>query len=114
MLAHSSHLLQPLDIGYFLTLKQAYGYGVEQIMGRGVNYIDKHEFLPLYRQARQIALHQNNIRAGFVATSLVLYNPNYVLSQLHAEFQILLPQRRPPSSVFWVAETPYNIVELQK
>ena len=57
MPAHSSHLLQPLDVGCFLVLKQSYGRLVEQIMGRGVNYIDKHEFLPLYRQARQAALH---------------------------------------------------------
>ena len=50
--AHSSHLLQPLDVGCFLTLKQAYRRGVKQIMAGGVNYINKHEFLPLYMQAR--------------------------------------------------------------
>ena len=79
MPAHLLHLLQPLDIGYFLVLKQAYGRLVKQIISRGVNYINKHEFLPLYRQARQAVLHQNNIRAGFAATSLVLYSPDYVL-----------------------------------
>ena len=57
MPAHLSHILQPLNIGCFSTLKQAYGRGVKQIMGRGVNHINKLEFLPLYRQARQIALH---------------------------------------------------------
>jgi hypothetical protein len=49
MPVHSSYLLQPLDVGCFLVLKQSYGSLVEQIMGRGVNYIDKQEFLPLYR-----------------------------------------------------------------
>ena len=86
MPAHSSHILQPLDVGCFSALKQAYGHGVEQLMGRGVNHIDKHEFLPLYRQARQTALHQNNIRAGFAATGLVPYSPNRVLVQLHVKF----------------------------
>jgi len=91
MPAHSSYLLQPLDIGCFLALKQAYRHSVEQLIARGVNHINKHEFLPLYRQARQIALHQNNIRVGFAATGLVLYSPNRVLSQLHAEYQTPSP-----------------------
>jgi hypothetical protein len=46
--AHSSHLLQLLDVGCFSALKQAYGHNVEQIMRCGVNHIDKCEFLPLY------------------------------------------------------------------
>ena len=75
-----------------MTLKQAYRRGVEQIMAGGVNYIDKHEFLPLYMQARQTALHQNNIQAGFIATGLVPYNPNRVLVQLHAKYQTLPPR----------------------
>jgi hypothetical protein len=112
MPAHSSHLLQPLDVGCFSALKQAYGRGVEQLMGRGVNHIDKCEFLLLYKQARQAALHQNNIQAGFAATSLVPYSPDRVLSQLHAEYQT--PPPRPQSNASWAAETPHNIAELQK
>jgi hypothetical protein len=57
MLARLSHLLQPLDVGCFSVLKQLYGSLVVQIMGCGVNHIVKREFLPLYRQARQPALH---------------------------------------------------------
>jgi hypothetical protein len=112
MPAHSSHLLQPLDVGCFSALKQAYGRSVEQLMGRGVNYIDKHEFLPLYIQARQTALHQANIQAGFAATGLVPYDPNRVLSELHTEYQT--PPPCPPSNAPWVAETPHNIAELQQ
>lgn len=112
--AHSSHLLQPLDVGCFSALKQAYRRSVKQLISRGINHVNKYEFLPLYRQARQTALHQSNIRAGFAATGLVLYNPDYVLSQLHAEYQTPSPQRRPPSSASWAAETPHNITKLQK
>jgi len=61
MPAYSSHLLQPLNIGCFLTLKQLYGRLVKQKMGLGVNYINKQEFLPLYQQARAEALHKKNI-----------------------------------------------------
>jgi hypothetical protein len=48
MPAHSSHLLQPLDVGCFSVLKRSYGRLVEQKMSLGVNHIDKQEFLPLY------------------------------------------------------------------
>ena len=113
MLPHSSHLLQSLDVDCFSVLKQAYRRLVEQIMGNGVNHIDKCEFLPLYRQARQAALHQNNIQAGFAATGLVPYNPDRVLAQLHIEYRTLSPQR-PQSNASWAVETPHNIAELQQ
>ena len=112
MPAHLSHLLQPLDIGCFSVLKQSYGRLVKQIIGHGVNYIDKHEFLPLYRQARQVALHQSNIQAGFAATGLIPYSPDHVLSQLHTKYQT--PPPHPLLNAFWVAEIPHNITELQK
>jgi hypothetical protein len=67
-------------------LKRSYGQLVEQLMDCGVNHIDKREFLPLYRQARQLALHQGNIQAGFAATGLVPYSSDRVLSRLHAKY----------------------------
>lgn len=114
MPAHSSHLLQPLDVGCFSSLKQAYGRSVEQIMACGVNHIDKLEFLPLYQQARKLAISPSNIQAGFAATGLVPYSPNRVLSQLHAEYHTPTPPQRPQSNGSWTAETPHNIAELQK
>ena len=114
MPAHWSHLLQPLDVGCFSALKQAYGYNVEQIMRSRVNHFDKREFLPLYRQARQTALHANNIRAGFSATGLIPYCPERVLSQLHVQYQTPSPQHCPPSNASWVTETLHNLIELQK
>ena len=91
MPAHSSHLLQLFNVGCFLSLKQAYGRGVEWIMGCSVNYINKRKFLLLYRQARQAALHQGNIQVGFTATGLVPYNPDRVLLQLYTKYQMLSP-----------------------
>jgi hypothetical protein len=114
MLVHLSHLLQPLDVSCFSVLKQAYGWNVKQIMGCGVNHIDKHEFLPLYRQARQVALYQNNIQAGFAATGLVPYSPDRMLAELHTEFRTPSPQPCPASDASWVAETPHNVAELHK
>ena len=92
MLAYLLYLLQLLDVGCFLIFKQVYKCSVKQIMYCSVNYINKHEFLLLYIQARQLVLYQNNIQAGFTAIKLILYSPNCVLGLLYAEYQILLPQ----------------------
>jgi hypothetical protein len=56
MPAHSSHLLQPLDVGCFATLQRAYGRQIDQLMRAGVNYIDKPDFLTAYNIARTEAL----------------------------------------------------------
>ena len=112
ILAHLLYLLQPLDIGCFLVLKQAYRRLVKQLIARGVNHINKYEFLPLYRQARQAALYQGNIQVGFAATGLVLYSPNRVLVQLHTEYRTLLPQRYPQLTIFQAAETSHNVAKL--
>ena len=113
MPTHSLHLLQSLNIGCFSALKQAYRHLIKQIMSYSVNHIDKREFLPIYRQARQAAIHQSNIWAGFAATGLVPYDLDCVLSLLHTEYQTPSPQCL-QSNAFWAAETPHNVAKLQK
>jgi hypothetical protein len=111
---HSSHLLQPLDVGCFSVLKRSYGRLVEQKMGLGVNHIDKQEFLPLYQQARTEALHERNVRSSFAATGLVPYEPDRVLSLLLTQLQTPSPPKQPPQTQAWVSETPQNITQLQQ
>jgi hypothetical protein len=60
-------------------------------MGIRVNYIDKQEFIPLYQQARIETLYERNIRSGFAASGLDLYEPDRVISLLHALIHILSP-----------------------
>jgi hypothetical protein len=113
MPAHSSHLLQPLDVACFSVLKRSYGKLVEKQMSLGVNHIDKQDFLSLYQQARTDALHEKNIQSGFAATGLVPYEPDRVLSLLHAQSHTPSPQKHPQTQPEWTAETPHNIIELQ-
>lgn len=110
---HSSHLLQPLDVGCFSVLKRSYGKRIETLMSLGVNQIDKQEFLTTYQQARIEALHQNNIRSSFIATGLVPYDPDRVLSLLHAQSHTPSPQLRPQTQSAWTAETPHDLIELE-
>ncbi|KAL1955058.1 hypothetical protein VTO42DRAFT_9047 [Malbranchea cinnamomea] len=80
---HSSHLLQPLDVGCFSPLKAVYGRQVENQMRLGINHIDKEKFLALYPAVHLQALNENNIKSGFRAAGLVPYDPDQVLSRLN-------------------------------
>jgi hypothetical protein len=66
MPAHSSHLLQPLDVGCFGPLKRAYGGLVEAKMRLGFHYIDKHDFSKAYLEARSKFLQRRTSRVAFV------------------------------------------------
>jgi hypothetical protein len=48
---HSSHLLQPLDVGCFSPLKRAYSREIESLICDYINYVTKLEFLPAVKAA---------------------------------------------------------------
>ncbi|KAL1957569.1 hypothetical protein VTO42DRAFT_5680 [Malbranchea cinnamomea] len=68
MPSHSSHLLQPLDVGCYSPLKQLYNKEVEKQMRLGINHIDKEEFLTIYSSVRPAVLSEKSIQSGFRAT----------------------------------------------
>ncbi|EKV05399.1 hypothetical protein PDIG_83780 [Penicillium digitatum PHI26] len=112
MPAHSSHLLQPLDIGCFAVLKRSYGQLVEKKMRLGVNHIDKLDFLEAYPVARLEAFKSETIQNSFTAAGLVPLYPDRVLSKLN----IQLRTPTPPSSrgSEWEPKTPTNHIQLLK
>jgi hypothetical protein len=62
---HSSHLLQPLDVGCFSPLKTAYGRQAEDLMRNKITHITKLEFLPCFKGAFDAAITKANIQGGF-------------------------------------------------
>jgi hypothetical protein len=112
MPAHSSHLLQPLDIGCFSVLKRAYGQLVEKQARAGINHIDKLDFLAAYPHARVEAYKAETIRNSFAAAGLVPYNPDRVLEKL--DIQLKTPT--PPSSrgSEYSLKTPQNLKQLSQ
>ncbi len=60
----------------------------------GVNHIDKPDFLIAYVSAREESMAINTVRSGFVATGLVPYDPDRVLSKLNT--QLRTPTPPPP------------------
>ena len=107
MLPHSSHLLQPLDVGCFSPLKRAYGYQVETCIRLGRNYIDKLDFLKAFIPARAATISLSNIRSGFAAAGLVPHDPERVLSRL--QFKLRTPTPPPTEAAMAIPKTPYNV-----
>jgi hypothetical protein len=76
--SHTSHKLQPCDVGPFAPLKTAYRDQVERLNRGGVDRIGKEHFTSLYSPAREKALSKRNISAGWAATGLFPFNPERV------------------------------------
>ena len=109
---HSSHLLQPLDVGCFMPLKHAYGCLVENKAWLGFNHIDKFDFLEAYPSAHAATFKADIIKNSFAAAGLLPLNPERVLKQLN--IQLKTPTPPGSRSTNSVPKTPYNSKQLDK
>jgi hypothetical protein len=58
---HSSHLLQPLDVALFGSLKRSYGRMVENLMRISLTRISKEDFFPAFKNAFFEVFGQANV-----------------------------------------------------
>jgi hypothetical protein len=77
--SHTSHKLQPCDVGVFAPLKAAYRDQVERLYRGGTDTVGKEHFTSLYSPARERAFTKRNITAGWAASGLFPFNPDRVL-----------------------------------
>lgn len=106
---HSSHYLQPLDVGCFGPLKQAYGHQIEDLMRMHINHVSKLEFLCAFREAFFASMAEKNIKGGFAGAGLVPYDPERVLSKLDVKLRTPTPlNSRAGTPQPWVFQTPHN------
>lgn len=77
--SHTSHKLQPCDVGVFAPLKAAYRDQVERLYRGGADTVGKEHFTTLYSPARDGAFTKRNITAAWAATGLFPFNPARVL-----------------------------------
>ncbi|KAJ5674366.1 uncharacterized protein N7477_004300 [Penicillium maclennaniae] len=92
--SHTSHKLQPCDVGVFGPLKTAYRAQIEQTCRAGVGTIGKPHFTYLYNRARKEALTPRNIRSAWSKSGLFPFDPSRVLREFEAsqsEKQIVVP-----------------------
>ncbi len=113
---HSSHLLQPLDVGCFAPLKSFYGREIEKFMRSEVVTITKLEFLPAFIAAHKASMTVSNVKGAFRGAGLIPFNPEKVLSKL--DIRAITPPENPPSRPSsqdnWAPKTPANPIELKK
>ena len=60
-------------------------------MRADITHISKEDFFPAFHIAFRTTMIESNIRAGFRATGLVPYDPNYVISKLDVRLRTLTP-----------------------
>ncbi|KAH8430077.1 transposase [Aspergillus melleus] len=111
---HSSHKLQPLDVGCFSPLKKYYGQQISKAIQNGMEHIDKSDFIRHFKRAYKEAFSTDNIKSSFAATGLVPYSPNRVLSKLKP---LRSSTPTPPSTSssnqsMYLGKTPVNLYQL--
>lgn len=129
---HTTHLLQPLDVGVFAPLATAYKSHVQRITRLGASYhVDKVDFLQVYQQARQEAITPINVKKAWAATGLSPFDPEVVLqhfpstqqSQQSQQYNVEICPTTPPEATityvgpdggFQVALTPANTAQIQQ
>ena len=76
---HTTHLLQPLDVGLFGPLQHAYSKAVDDTMRTGVSGIFKGNFL-----AREAAYTSSNILNAWKGAGIVPLNSRVILSKFES------------------------------
>jgi hypothetical protein len=107
---HSSHLLQPLDVGCFTLLKKAYGTQIGELIWNGINYITKLEFLPAFKAAHDTSMTLSNIQGSFRGAGLVPFDPEAVISKL--DLKLRTPTLVPSKDLPWESQIPGDTKEL--
>lgn len=79
---HTSHVLQPLDVGYFGPLKTALSNYQDKLFRLHVARICKIEWLIAYVKARCTAFRYDNVLGGWSGAGLIPLNPEKILRKL--------------------------------
>jgi FtsZ-binding cell division protein ZapB len=109
---HSSHLLQPLDVGCFGPLKKAYGREIEHLIRRRITHITKVTFFPAFYAAYQATMTESNIKGGFRGAGLVPFGPESVISKLNVQLRTPTPPEEDTGRAQpWTPKTPRTVNE---
>jgi hypothetical protein len=102
---HTSHVLQPLDVGLFGPLKTALSNHQDKLFRLQVVRIRKIESLIAYVKARRTAFRHDNVLGGWSRAGLIPLNSQKVLSKLVPTIRSTLnshksnePAQPPPST----------------
>ncbi|KAJ3545078.1 hypothetical protein NM208_g450 [Fusarium decemcellulare] len=109
---HSSHLLQPLDVGCFSVLKRAYGREIDRLIRCSITHVSKTEFFPAFHAAHEATMTEGNIKGAFRGAGLVPLDPESVISKLDVQLRTPSPVEEVASPTTpWVSKTPRTVIE---
>ncbi|KAI0994033.1 hypothetical protein K3495_g14150 [Podosphaera aphanis] len=117
LMAHSSHILQPLDLAPFSVLKSKYRNQISDLSAlNDAAPVKKERFIKFYHEAREEGLSDKIIRAGWKATGLVPFNPERVLQSSQVLQQPCTPTKARQTIYKWESEleTPRNYLDVYK
>jgi len=107
--SHTTHLLQPLDVGLFGPLQKYYGKAANDHMRDTRAAVVKGTFWKFYSAARRQAYTKENLKSAWRKTEIHPFNPNAVLTQLVA------PRSAPsPASKKVVLQTPKKSTDVRQ
>ena len=97
--AHSTHRLQPLDVGLFAPLATYYTNGLNDLMAKsfGMVRISKRAFWSVFLPAWQNAFSEQNIMSAFRKTGIWPYNPTPMLKTITPP-EAVLPASQSPKT----------------
>lgn len=111
--SHTTHHLQPLDIGVFSPYQHYYSKAVDAKtrLSHGALSIGKHNFWTILQRARTQALTCSTIQSSWAKSGLVPFNPRVVYSLLPGEH---IPEAQESSSSSGTPQSPQSVRKLTK
>jgi DDE superfamily endonuclease len=81
---HSTHRLQPLDVGLFQPLATEYSKQISTLMANGYGYVSmtKRAFWPMFKASWEASFTEKNITNAFAKTSIFPHEPSVVLDKI--------------------------------
>ena len=110
--AHTTHLLQPLDVVVFQPLKHWHSEAVNEAMQTGDENFTKLEFLAAFNSFRTKAFKKSTILSAWKATGLLPRDNSIVLNKIRAPVSESRFTTPPPPEFVPLAQTPKTIDEI--
>nr|POF17747.1 pogo transposable element with znf domain [Quercus suber] len=108
---HSSHILQPLDVGCFGPLKRSFSKHNQALIKNHIFHIQRTDFITTFYTSFIESITPANIKGGFRGSGIYPFNPEVVLSTLDPLPQ---PLSQPSSQGSWQPHTPKTSREVNQ
>lgn len=81
LIPHTSHILQPLNLSVFSSLKRAYRAAISlDVFLENDAPVKKQRFIKYYEKARAIAIYPSNYASSFKSAGIVPFNPEKAIN----------------------------------